>query len=66
MDLLKAEIEKKRKATAALIDEKNPDGKIGSTRFLRQSDLMELRTQEHAEKQAELNRKRMKVAEAST
>lgn len=61
MDLLKAEIERKRKATAALIDDTNPDGKIGSTRFVRQSDLMQHRAREHAEAQEEMDRKRIKV-----
>lgn len=62
MDLLKAEIDRKRKATAALIDETNPGGKIGSTRFVRQSDLMEQRLRQQAEKQAELDMKRLKTA----
>ena len=63
MDLLKAEIARKRKATAALIEDVNPEGKIGSTRYVRQSDVMEQRARERAEAQAEADRKRVRMSE---
>jgi pre-mRNA-splicing factor 18 len=66
MELLKAEIERKRKATAALIDDVNPGGKIGNTRFVRQSDLMSQRQREQAaaQEESDRNNKRRKVATA--
>jgi pre-mRNA-splicing factor 18 len=60
MDLLKAEIERKRKATAALIDETNPDGKIGKSRFIRQGDIAEMRIRNRIEAQRQLDESRNK------
>lgn len=58
MDLLKAEIERKRKATAALIDSTNPDSRVGGTRFIRQSDLVQHRLQQQVALQEALDAKR--------
>lgn len=60
MELLRAELERKRKATAALIDETNPDGKIGKSRFLRQGDIVEMKMRTQVEAQRQLDESRNK------
>ena len=63
MDLLRAEIERKRKLQSALIDQLNPDCKIGKSRFIRQSDVIDHNLKSHVEEQNEADRKRLKIIE---
>lgn len=63
MDLLQAEINRKRKVSAALIDEINPDKKVGQTRYFRQGDLKQLEEDKIKAKQEEIDLKRVKHAQ---
>jgi hypothetical protein len=65
MDLLKAEILKKRKATDELINNVNPSAKIGNTRFVRQADVKRVEEEKKAEAQRLLDESRAKILSAN-
>ena len=66
MDLLQAEINRKRKVSAAQIDEINPNQKVGQTRYFRQGDLKVLEEEKRRAKQEETDLKRAKLVQKDT
>ena len=61
MDLLQAEINRKRKLTAEQINEVNPAQKVGKTRYFRQGDVKALNEEKQRQQQEELNKKRINM-----
>lgn len=66
MDLLQAEISRKRKVSAAQIDEINPNQKVGHTRYFRQGDLKLLEEEKRRVKQEAIDLKRAKLVQKET
>eukprot|EP00607_Mallomonas_marina_P008434 CAMPEP_0182424654 /NCGR_PEP_ID=MMETSP1167-20130531/10883_1 /TAXON_ID=2988 /ORGANISM="Mallomonas Sp, Strain CCMP3275" /LENGTH=186 /DNA_ID=CAMNT_0024604627 /DNA_START=11 /DNA_END=572 /DNA_ORIENTATION=+ len=58
MDILKAEILNKKKATNDIINNVNPTAKIGTTRFVRQADVKRIEDAKKAEAQRLLDQSR--------
>jgi pre-mRNA-splicing factor 18 len=63
MELLQAEINRKRKVSAAQIDEINFNQKVGQTRYFRQGDLKVLEEEKRRSKQQEIDAKRAQLVQ---